>query len=115
MNPLRELPDRNPRSPLPRSTWLTPTLDIPRRLLYVKTADNYSSRATEFSDTVLALDLASGNIVWSRQMTRGDAYNSACISVYATGRKYQLEAWVEQFGARRRHTITRNGVGLRER
>ena len=58
--------------------WATPTLDVKRQRLYVTTGDNYSSPATELSDAVVALDLASGRIVWSQQVTKGDAFNSAC-------------------------------------
>jgi polyvinyl alcohol dehydrogenase (cytochrome) len=58
--------------------WSTPTLDLKRRLLYVTTGDNYSFPATDTSDSVMALDLATGRIVWSKQTTPGDAYNSAC-------------------------------------
>ena len=60
--------------------WATPTLDVKRGLLYVTTGDNYSSPPTDTSDSVMALELKTGQIVWSRQMTKGDAYNSACGS-----------------------------------
>ncbi|HLK48046.1 MAG TPA: PQQ-binding-like beta-propeller repeat protein [Bryobacteraceae bacterium] len=58
--------------------WSAPTLDTKRRLLYVTTGDNYSSPATDTSDALLALDLVSGRIVWSKQVTAQDAYNSSC-------------------------------------
>lgn len=58
--------------------WAAPTIDTKRGLLYVTTGDNYSSPATSTSDAVMALDLKSGQVAWSRQMTAGDAYNSAC-------------------------------------
>ncbi len=58
--------------------WSAPTLDSKRGLLYVTTGDNYSSPATATSDAVLALELATGRIVWSKQTTPGDAYNSSC-------------------------------------
>lgn len=58
--------------------WSTPALDPRRGVMYVTTGDNYSSPTTDTSDAVLALDLASGRIVWSRQTTPGDAYNSSC-------------------------------------
>ncbi len=32
----------------------------------------------ELSDAVVALDMASGRIVWSQQVTKGDAYNGGC-------------------------------------
>ena len=58
--------------------WAAPTLDAERRVLYVATGDNYSSPATSLSDAVIALDIASGRVVWSKQTTANDAYNSSC-------------------------------------
>jgi polyvinyl alcohol dehydrogenase (cytochrome) len=58
--------------------WSTPTLDLKRRRLYVTTGNNYSPPATLTSDAVMALDLDSGRIVWSKQMLPKDVYNSAC-------------------------------------
>jgi polyvinyl alcohol dehydrogenase (cytochrome) len=58
--------------------WSAPTLDTKRGLLYVTTGDNYSLPATENSDSVIALDLATGNIVWSKQILPRDVYNGAC-------------------------------------
>jgi polyvinyl alcohol dehydrogenase (cytochrome) len=60
--------------------WSAPTVDTKRRLLYITTGDNYSTPATNTSDAVMALDLTTGKIVWSRQVTPGDAFNSACGS-----------------------------------
>ena len=60
--------------------WSTPTLDEQKRVLYVSTGDNYSNPVTETSDAVLAFDLKTGKLLWSRQLTQGDAYNSACSS-----------------------------------
>ena len=54
------------------SIWSAPTLDLKRNLIYVTTGDNFSSPATATSDAVLALDLGSGRIVWSKQVTEGD-------------------------------------------
>jgi polyvinyl alcohol dehydrogenase (cytochrome) len=58
--------------------WSAPTVDAKRGMLYVTTGDNYSLPATETSDSVMALNLATGRIAWSRQMTAGDAFNSSC-------------------------------------
>jgi len=58
--------------------WSAPTLDIGRGLLYVTTGDNYSPPATATSDAVLALDLRTGKIVWSRQLTMGDIFSGGC-------------------------------------
>ncbi len=58
--------------------WAAPTLDAKRGVMYVATGDNYSSPPTETSDAIIALDLKTGKIVWSRQTLPGDAYNSSC-------------------------------------
>lgn len=58
--------------------WSAPTIDVKRGVMYITTGDNYSSPATATSDAVVALDLATGRILWSKQTTPGDAYNGAC-------------------------------------
>ena len=60
--------------------WGAPTVDAARKRLYVTTGDNYSPPATSNSDAILALDLATGKIIWSHQATSGDAFNSACVT-----------------------------------
>ena len=59
--------------------WSSPTFDGVTRRVYVTTGDNYSDPPTDTSDTVLAFDAETGGLVWSRQMTTGDAYNRACV------------------------------------
>ena len=58
--------------------WSAPTIDTARALLYVTTGDNYSPPATAMSDAVLALDLRTGKIAWSRQLTMGDIFSGGC-------------------------------------
>ena len=58
--------------------WATPTVDTARGVLYITTGDNYSHPASATSDAVIALTLKTGRIVWSRQTTPGDVYNSSC-------------------------------------
>jgi polyvinyl alcohol dehydrogenase (cytochrome) len=58
--------------------WSTPTLDEKRGILYVTTGDNYSKPTTELSDSVVALDLKTGKVVWSKQITESDAFSGAC-------------------------------------
>src|SRR5215471_5236167 len=58
--------------------WTTPTIDEKLKALYATTGDNYSKPATKNSDAFMALDLNTGKILWSRQMTPGDAWTSAC-------------------------------------
>ena len=58
--------------------WSSPTLDLQRRVLYIATGVNYSYPTTETSDAVLAIDMDSGRLLWSRQFTTEDAWNFAC-------------------------------------
>jgi polyvinyl alcohol dehydrogenase (cytochrome) len=58
--------------------WGAPTLDLKRRRLYVTTGNNYSLPATATSDSIVALDLDTGRIAWSKQVLPRDVYNSAC-------------------------------------
>jgi len=58
--------------------WTAPAIDPQRNVIYVTTGDNYSDPPTTNSDAFLALDRDTGKILWSRQMTAGDAYTSAC-------------------------------------
>ncbi|HEV3330085.1 MAG TPA: PQQ-binding-like beta-propeller repeat protein [Bryobacteraceae bacterium] len=58
--------------------WASPTLDTKRGLMYIATGDNYSTPPTSLSDALVALEIRTGRIVWSKQTTPGDAYNSSC-------------------------------------
>jgi polyvinyl alcohol dehydrogenase (cytochrome) len=58
--------------------WSAPTIDAKKRVLYVNTGDNYSDPPARTSDAFLAMDLATGKVLWSRQMTEGDAFVVAC-------------------------------------
>ncbi|MFN7922413.1 MAG: PQQ-binding-like beta-propeller repeat protein [Bryobacteraceae bacterium] len=58
--------------------WTPPTIDAAKRLVYVTTGDNYSDPVTTTSDAVMAIAMDTGKIVWWKQFTAGDAYNSSC-------------------------------------
>jgi polyvinyl alcohol dehydrogenase (cytochrome) len=60
------------------AVWSAPTLDPRRGVLYVATGNNYSAPATDSSDAVLAMSMATGRILWAHQLTSGDAYNAGC-------------------------------------
>jgi len=59
--------------------WNNPTVDVKRNRFYVGTGEAYTSPAADTSDSVLAFDLDSGELVWSFQATAGDAWNMACF------------------------------------
>ena len=58
--------------------WSAPTVDVTRRALYVATGNAYSAPASPASDAVVALDLTTGAIRWTRQVTANDVYVSNC-------------------------------------
>lgn len=58
--------------------WNTPTIDVERKTLYVGTGNNYSPPATALSDSIVAIDMASGKIRWHRQQTENDIWNGTC-------------------------------------
>ena len=59
--------------------WSSPTVDVRRNRLYVGTGENYSSPADANSDAVIAINMETGERVWQRQSTAGDAWNVACV------------------------------------
>jgi polyvinyl alcohol dehydrogenase (cytochrome) len=58
--------------------WSTPTIDERLGVLYVATGDNYSDPPTKTSDAILAMDLKTGKLLWSSQLTENDAFNTGC-------------------------------------
>ena len=60
--------------------WASPTLDAKRGVMYIATGDNYSSPSTSLSDAIVALEITTGRVVWSKQTFPRDAYNSSCGS-----------------------------------
>jgi len=61
------------------SIWSSPSVDPARGMIYATTGDSYSDPPAETSDAFLALRIDTGEIVWSRQMTAGDAFTVACL------------------------------------
>ena len=58
--------------------WNSPTIDASRNQLYIGSGENTSSPATDTSDSILALDLDSGEVNWVYQALKLDAWNIAC-------------------------------------
>jgi polyvinyl alcohol dehydrogenase (cytochrome) len=58
--------------------WTAPALDPERDTMYITTGDNYSDPPTSMSDAVVAIRISTGEILWSRQFTAKDAWNSSC-------------------------------------
>jgi polyvinyl alcohol dehydrogenase (cytochrome) len=66
------------------AVWSAPTLDPSRHAVYVAVGNNYSEPPSKFSDAVLSLDMDSGKVLWSKQLTAGDRWNLACVNADKT-------------------------------
>lgn len=60
--------------------WSSPTIDVKRKAVYVGTGNNYSDPPTRYGDAVLAFDLETGSLRWSKQMNQ-DVWNFGCSQV----------------------------------
>jgi polyvinyl alcohol dehydrogenase (cytochrome) len=58
--------------------WSSPAVDLKRGVVYITTGDAYSDPAADTSDAFMALDIKTGKVLWTRQVTSGDAFNVAC-------------------------------------
>ncbi|HKE82347.1 MAG TPA: PQQ-binding-like beta-propeller repeat protein [Vicinamibacterales bacterium] len=58
--------------------WSSPAVDTRKNVIYVTTGNNYTGPASERSDAFVAFDMASGKILWSKQMYAGDDWNTSC-------------------------------------
>jgi polyvinyl alcohol dehydrogenase (cytochrome) len=57
--------------------WSSPTLDLKRKLVYVAAGNGYSGPDIKTADAVIAMDMETGRIKWSRQ-TAPDMFNWGC-------------------------------------
>ncbi|HJT87433.1 MAG TPA: PQQ-binding-like beta-propeller repeat protein [Bryobacteraceae bacterium] len=60
--------------------WNAPTIDPKRHALYIGTGDAYTQPAPKTTDSIMALDLDNGKVLWSVQDTSGDAWVVSCIA-----------------------------------
>lgn len=66
--------------PAGAAIWSSPTIDTKRNLLYAGTGNQYTDPVSKFSDAILAMDLDTGAVKWSSQMSEGDHWNFGCIN-----------------------------------
>lgn len=60
--------------------WSAPTLDAKRKRVYIGTGENYSAPATDTSDAIIAFDMQSGEMIWSKQFLANDTWNVSCAT-----------------------------------
>jgi polyvinyl alcohol dehydrogenase (cytochrome) len=72
--------------PAGASVWNTPTIDAKRKRIYVGTGNSYGVIAADTSDSILALNMDDGKLLWSHQEFKGDSFMVGCGSTNpATG------------------------------
>jgi polyvinyl alcohol dehydrogenase (cytochrome) len=57
--------------------WSSPTLDVKKKLLYVATGNGYSDPEVPTADAIVAMDMETGKIRWSKQASP-DMFNWDC-------------------------------------
>jgi polyvinyl alcohol dehydrogenase (cytochrome) len=70
----------NAWGPSGAALWSSPTLDLQRKAVYAGSGVNYSDPPTATSDAVLAFDLETGRLLWSKQLLAADVFNFGCTT-----------------------------------
>ncbi|HEV2198502.1 MAG TPA: PQQ-binding-like beta-propeller repeat protein [Bryobacteraceae bacterium] len=60
--------------------WSSPVIDTKRGVAYAATANTYADPQLPTSDAVIAFDLATGKIKWTRQVTPKDVWIATCVT-----------------------------------
>ena len=65
-------------APAGGGVWNSPTIDWKRHALYIGTGDAYTAPAAPTTDSIMAMNLDTGKILWSVQDTANDAWLAGC-------------------------------------
>jgi polyvinyl alcohol dehydrogenase (cytochrome) len=80
--PLRQLGENSHGKqvwgPAGASVWNTPTVDAKRKLVYVGTGNSFGRTAAPTSDSILALRMEDGKMMWHHQEFEGDSFMAGC-------------------------------------
>ncbi|HLZ76406.1 PQQ-binding-like beta-propeller repeat protein [Phenylobacterium sp.] len=66
------------QGPAGGAIWSAPTVDAKRGLVYVATGDSYTEVETKGADAIVAMDVKTGKIRWSNQVTEKDNFIVGC-------------------------------------
>jgi polyvinyl alcohol dehydrogenase (cytochrome) len=58
--------------------WSAPTIDVERGLVYAATGNAYAEPAPPTANAIIALTIATGELVWANQLTPDDAWIGGC-------------------------------------
>jgi polyvinyl alcohol dehydrogenase (cytochrome) len=62
------------------AVWSAPTIDATRKAIYVGVGNTYSGAPQPTTDSVIAFDLSTGRMRWSRQMNPGQRDVFGCVA-----------------------------------
>lgn len=71
-------------APAGASVWNSPTIDEKRHAVYVGTGDSETEPAAAMSDSVMAIDMKTGKVLWHYQAQAGDAFLGGCTGPQKT-------------------------------
>ncbi|HEX3363932.1 PQQ-binding-like beta-propeller repeat protein [Phenylobacterium sp.] len=66
------------QGPAGAAIWSAPTVDAKRGLVYVATGDSYTDEPTKGDDAIVAIEMKTGKIRWSTQVTEKDNFIMGC-------------------------------------
>lgn len=66
-------------APAGGSVWNSPTIDPVRKAVYFGTGDTQTEPAQPLGDAIVAVDMATGKVLWSYQAQPNDAFMGGCF------------------------------------
>ncbi len=64
--------------PAGASVWNTPTVDAKRKAIYFGTGNSFGRIAASTSDSIIALNMEDGKVLWHHQEFEGDSFMNGC-------------------------------------
>ncbi len=64
--------------PAGAAVWSAPTLDVKRKVVYAGTGNSYTDVDQNTANAILAIDMETGSLKWSRQVTPKDNFLVGC-------------------------------------
>jgi polyvinyl alcohol dehydrogenase (cytochrome) len=69
------------QGPAGGAIWSAPTVDAKKGIVYVATGDSYTTADTKGDDAIVAMDMKTGKIKWSTQVTKDDNFIVGCTQI----------------------------------
>lgn len=66
--------------PAGAAVWLSPTVDVKRKVIYVGTGNSYTDIETKGTNSIQAIDIETGSVKWINQITPRDSFLVGCAT-----------------------------------